>query len=78
MLIAHAVLYLIAAVNVSNDPTVALTAIIVIICFIFALKAFIGSRIYRNWLVDVLETFFYLNMSSFSLLHSRGTALENA
>ena len=43
LLIARAVLYLVAAVNVSNDPTVALTAIFFTICCILALKAFIGK-----------------------------------
>ena len=66
LLLARAVLYLVAAVNVSNDPTVALTAIIVVICCIFALKAFIGSRVYRKWPVDILETFFYLNILLFT------------
>ncbi|MCG8622448.1 MAG: hypothetical protein MJE68_10695, partial [Proteobacteria bacterium] len=66
LLLARAILYLVAAVNVSNDPTVALTAIIVVICFIFALKAFTGSRVYRSWPVDVLEVFFYLNIVLFT------------
>ena len=66
LLIIHAVLYLVAAVNVSNEPTVALTAIIVTICCILALKAFTGSRVYRNWPVDILETFFYLNILLFT------------
>ena len=66
LLLARAILYLVAAVNVSNDPTVALTAIIVVICFIFALKAFTGSRVYRSWPIDVLEVFFYLNIILFT------------
>ena len=61
-----AILYLVAAVNISNDPTVALTAIFFMICFILALKAFIGSRVNRKLPVDVLETFFYLNILLFT------------
>ena len=34
LLLAHAVLYFVAAVNVSNDPTVALTAYFVTVCCI--------------------------------------------
>ena len=66
LLIARAVLYLVAAVNVSNDPTVSLTAIFIMICCILTLKAFIGSRVYRNRPVDILETFFYLNILIFT------------
>ena len=66
LLLARAVLYLVAAVNVSNNPTVALTAIFITVCCILALKASIGSRVYRKWPVDVLETLFYLNLLIFT------------
>ena len=65
LLIIRVVLYLVGATNVSNDPTIALTAINFTVCCIFALKQFFGSRLYRKWPVDVLETFFYLNILSF-------------
>ena len=65
LLIVRVVLYLVAATNVSNDPAIALTAINFTVCCIFALRLFFGSRLYRKWPVDVLETFFYLNILSF-------------
>ena len=65
LLIVRVVLYLVAATNVSNDPAIALTAISFTVCYIFALRLFFGSRLYRKWPVDVLETFFYLNILSF-------------
>ena len=65
LLIVRVVLYLVAATNVSNDPTIALTAINFTVCCIFALKQFFGSRLYWKWPVDVLETFFYLNILFF-------------
>jgi hypothetical protein len=65
LLIIRVILYLVAATNVSNDPTIALTAISFTVCCIFALKQFFGSRLYRKWPVDILETFFYLNILSF-------------
>ena len=65
LLIVRVVLYLVDATNVSNDPAIALTAISFTVCCIFALKQFFGSRLYRKWPVDVLETFFYLNILSF-------------
>ena len=60
LLIVRIALYLVAATNVSNDPTVALTSITVVVCFIVLLKGFIVSRLYRKWSMDVLETFFCL------------------
>ena len=65
LLIVRVVLYFVAATNVSNDPTIALTAINFTVCCIFALRLFFGSRLYRKWPVDALETFFYLNILSF-------------
>ena len=68
LLIVRIILYLVAAANVSNDPTVALTAINLTVCCIFALRLFFGSRLYRKCPVDVLETFFYLNILYFVIL----------
>ena len=65
LLIVRVVLYLVAATNISNDPTFALTAISFTVCCIFALSKLFGSRLYRKWPVDVLETFFYVNILSF-------------
>ena len=67
LLIIRIILYLVSAVNVSNNPMVALIAISFTVCCIFALRNFIGSRIYRKWSVDVLETLFYLNILLFAM-----------
>ena len=63
LLIVRVILYLVhvAATNVSNDSTIALTAISFTICCIFTLRLFFGSRLYRKWPVDVLEIIFYFN-----------------
>ena len=62
LLIARVGLYLVAATNVSNDPTLALTAITFVVCCIIVLKGLIVSRLYRKWSMDVLETLFCLNI----------------
>ena len=68
LLIVRIVLYLVAAMNASNDPTIALISISFTVCCIFALRQFLGSlRMYRKWPVNVLETFSYLNILSFAL-----------
>ena len=67
LLIARVVLYLIASANVSNDPTIALTAITFMVCCIVLLKEFVRSRPYRKWSIDVLETFFCLNILFFTI-----------
>ena len=62
LLIVHIILYLVAAVDDSNNLTVALTAIICMVCCIFAFRLFFDNRLYQKWPVDILETFFYLNI----------------
>jgi hypothetical protein len=62
LLIARVVLYLVAAVNVSNDPIIALTAVTFVVCCIVLLKAFVVNKRYRKWSLDMLETFFCLNI----------------
>ena len=68
LLIVRIVLNLVATINVSNDPTVSLTAIIFTVCCILGLKSFISrDRLYRKWSIDILETFFYLNILFFAV-----------
>ena len=68
LLIIRIVLNLVATINVSNDPTVSLTAIIFTVCCILGLKGFISrDRLYRKWSIDILETFFYLNLLFFAV-----------
>ena len=64
LLIGRIVLYLVAALNTSNNPTIALTTIIFIVCCIIGLGFLFtnGNSLYRKWPLDVLETFFYLNI----------------
>ena len=65
LLVVRIVLYLVAAVNDSNDPTLSLTSIGSVVSLILATKLFAGGRLYMDSVVDVLETFFYLNISLF-------------
>ena len=66
LLIARIAMYLVSAINVSNDPGVVLTAIIFSMSCIFALSKFMGKRLYKKWSTDILETIFYLNLLSFA------------
>ena len=76
LLIARIVLYLVAAVNVSNDPIIALTAITFVVCCIVLLKAFIINLRYRKWSIEVLETFFCLNVLFFTIFSSYALGKE--
>ena len=67
LLIARAILYLVAAVNVSNDPQLALSAIVLSVSCILILRSFLQSKVYRKLPVNILETFFFFNLLFFAI-----------
>ena len=66
LLLARAIVYLIATANVSGDPQIQLISIIFILICIFLLKMFIATKIFKRWLIDSLESFFYFNIVFFA------------
>ena len=66
LLLARAVLYLIAAATVSGDPQVPLVSTIVVMSVIVLLKMAVATRIFKNNVVDALESFFYVNIIVFA------------
>ena len=58
LLLTRAILYLVSAMNVSNDPQVVLTSITITVGVLLFLK----GRLYKKWALDMLETFFYFNL----------------
>ena len=67
LILTRAVLYLVAAVNVSNNPHIALTAIVFTVSCIILLKGLVRCSVYNKWPVDVLETCFYFNIVFFAI-----------
>ena len=62
LLLARAIVYLIATANVSGDPQIQLISIIIILSCVILLKMFIATKIFKKWLIDSLESFFYFNI----------------
>ena len=62
LLLARAIIYLVAAANVSGDPQVQLVSIVFILSCIILLKMVIATKIFKKWLIDSLESFFYFNI----------------
>ena len=67
LLIVRAILYLVTAANVSNNPQLSLSAIIFTTSFILLLMAFIDIKMYRKMPLNILETFCILNTLLFSV-----------
>ena len=65
LLFAHILLYLI---NFSLNPRVDLLATIFIVGGLILLKGVTAKRVYKNWILDVMETAIYFNLVAFSAL----------
>ena len=68
LLFARILLYLILVLNFSLDPRVDLLATIFIVGGLILLKGVTAKRVYKNWPLDVMETFIYFNLVAFSAL----------
>ena len=66
LLLLRALLYFVAAINVSNDPQITLISVIFTMGFILVLKGSIG-RLYKKWPLDLLEMIFYFNILALSV-----------
>ena len=78
LLLARAVLYLVAAANVSGDPQIQLISVIFVVILIILLKMFIAVRLFKNWVVDALESFFYVNIVCFASFTSYNLSRGNS
>ena len=77
LLLVRVILYLVAAVNVSNSPQITLISIAVTIGVLLFL-GFVG-RVYKKWLLDLIESFYYFNILLLSLVtwYSLGDSKSN-
>ena len=78
LLLARAILYLIAAANVSGDPQIQLISVTFVVISIILLKMFIAVRLFKNWVVDALESFFYVNIVCFAAFTSYNLSRGNS
>ena len=63
MLLVRLVLFLISAVNALGDPSVNLLAIAAISVVILIHPAIFGTRIYKTWILSLLETSLIVNLA---------------
>ena len=68
LLFVRAFLYLISLLNLSLDPRVDLMSTIFVVGSLILLKGMTAKRVYKNWLLDVMETAIYFNLVAFSAL----------
>ena len=70
LLFVRALLYIIAAVNVSNDPGINLLAVGCVMFSIVVLKSCLKTnKVYKSWPIDLLEMISYLNLTLLCLIN---------
>ena len=68
LLFVRIFLHVIALLNFSLDPRVNLVSMIFFVGGLILLKGIIAKRVYKNLLIDVMETAVYFNLVAFSAL----------
>ena len=67
LLLVRAILYVISAVNVSNNPDINLLMIGIVMSILFLLRGMLSFQVYKKWLIEVLELTCYFNIILFCL-----------
>ena len=68
LLLVRVLLYIISAVNILGSPRVTLVAIIFVISALLLVKGTLAKNLYRNMLVDSIETIMYFNLLIFATM----------
>ena len=65
LLLVRVIIYLISAFSASINPRISLLSIVIIICCLFLYKTTFMIRVYKNWLLNAIETFTFFNITVF-------------
>ena len=66
LLFIRVIIYTAAAISLSEDPRIILLTTIFIISFLILYKTLLIIRVYKNWLLNAMESFIFFNIISFA------------
>ena len=66
-LLIRVIVYLIAAFSASNDQPITLLSTVVIMSCLLLYKTTVIIRVYKNWLLNAIESFVYFNIAIFAV-----------
>ena len=78
LLFVRLFLHVIALLNFSLDPRVNLVSVIFFVGGLILLKGIIAKRVYKDWLIDVMETAAHFNLVAFSALTLYSLKIERS
>ena len=67
LLFVRVIIYIVAAFSLSAEPRITLLTTVVVTCFLFLYKTLLIVRVYKNWLLNAMESFVYFNIVSFTV-----------
>lgn len=67
LLLVRVIIYLISAFSASINPRISLLSIVIIICSLLLYKTTFVIRVYKNWLLNAMETFAFFNIAVFAI-----------
>jgi predicted outer membrane repeat protein len=67
LLLIRVTVYLTAAFSASSDQPITLLCTIVMMCCLLFYKTNLGIRVYRNWLLNAMESFMHFNILIFAV-----------
>ena len=65
LLLVRVIIYLISAFSASINPRISLLSTVTIICCLFLYKSALMIRVYKNWLLNAMESFTFFNIVVF-------------
>ena len=68
LLLARVILYLTAAVNISDEPSVNLLAVSIVVGCILSFHAYSGVTVYKSWTLNCIEFATYFNILLFAVV----------
>ena len=70
LLLVRVIVYVVTAANVSGTPQLPLLVINITFGSLLLQKGLLGSRVYKKWPTDIIETIMYFNIVSFTAFTS--------
>ena len=67
LLFVRVIVYLISAFTTSIEPRITLLTTALIMCCLFLYKNMLIIRVYKNWLLNAMESFAYFNIATLTL-----------
>ena len=68
LLLVRVIIYLISGFNPTGDPRISLLSTALVMSFLFLYSIMFGVRMYKNWLINAMETITYFNVTAVSIL----------